>query len=465
MTNRRSRSIRLTFRRYKIKMSFFGIFINYVCPFVGSVLGTAMFFSNTFNMHRQSALKNGLGDINPIPYSAIVGNCIGGCFYGILIKNHWLWWGNFPGLIIGLYLCCEALSACGQRESDCIARTILKRSLLLWVIFWALTVWTTTFMLAAAAQETVVGFFFSGVSVILYAAPLSTLVTVISTWDSSSLYLPMSAIAATCTGFWSVYGFVIGDPFVWVPNGLGLFLSAIQLTLIGVLPATSCAAKTRKPLATEFDPEEGGGIPTIPAVVTVAGSLGNDNNEIAIKNNGLLTPLRPAAVPLPPSYSSNDLSNDLTSHRFHHGIVPVFNEIVAPKYVASTGATLECAICLSSLAISSSPGTDLRGSLRMLRAETETAASPTASASAVELRCGHRFCAPCMEKCAANDLASCPTCRHPHELDTTVLQDRLDNFRGGYQNWRKGAAAGAKGEVDDISAAKNAMRANVECST
>lgn len=446
-------------------MSFLNIFINYVCPFVGSVLGTSMFFSNTFNMHRQSALNHGLGDINPVPYSAIVGNCIGGCFYGILIKNHWLWWGNFPGLIIGLYLCCEALSACGQREGDLVARTILKRSLLLWVVFWALVVWTTTFMLAAAAQVTVVGFFFSGVSIILYAAPLSTLAAVISTWDSSSLYLPMSAIAATCTGFWSVYGFVIGDPFVWVPNGLGLFLSTIQLGLIGVLPATSREARLSKqrPLATELDPEEGGGIPTIP-VVAVAGSFDNTNNEDAMKSTGLLTPLRPAALPLPPSYCSNDLSSDLASHRFHHGIVPIFNEVIAPKYVASTGATLECAICLSSLADSSSPASDLRGSLRMLRAETETAASPTASTSAVELRCGHRFCAPCMEKCAANDLASCPTCRHPHELDTAVLQDRLDTFRGGYQNWRKGASAGAKGEVDDISAAKNTTHAPVGCS-
>ena len=60
---------------------------------------------------------------------------------------------------------------------------------------------------------------------------------------------------------------------------------------------------------------------------------------------------------------------------------------------------------------------------------------------------------PCMKKCAANDLASCPTCRHPHELDPVVLQDRLDAFRGNYQNWRKGGTSGAKGEVDDISAA------------
>jgi len=116
-----------------------------------------------------------------------------------------------------------------------------------------------------------------------------------------------------------------------------------------------------------------------------------------------------------------------------------------PKCSAFSGATLECAICLTSISGSTEP---------FFRGGAEEKDESTSSATtAVELRCGHRFCTPCMKKCAANDLASCPTCRHPHELDPIVLQDRLDAFRGNYQNWRKGGTSGAKGEVDDISAA------------
>jgi solute carrier family 50 protein (sugar transporter) len=450
-------------------MTFSEVIVLYVCPLVGLLLGLSMFLSNVVNMQKQTALKNGLGDVNPMPYSTIFGNCIGGCIYGVIYQNQWVWWSNFPGVLIGMYLSCEALAVCGHRERDAAVRKNLVRSLLFWVGFWLMVGWVATFVLAPAVRAPAVGFASSTACVVLYAAPLSTLAKVVRDRDASSLYLPMCAIAATCTLLWTVYGLAIGDVFIWIPNGCGMCLSATQLTLIALLPSKGkpAAFEEGKPVPVAVDLELGSYTscsnsdasawqPVVKGVVVAVKDLSNGLplDEVRKPDLGPIAEIPPFVAALLPSNTSFE---NLASHRAHHGIVPEYRDAfglegggegggasssaVAPKSSAFSGATLECAICLAPISGSAPSFTD-----RGAEAKDE-------AAMAVELRCGHRFCAPCMKKCAANDLASCPTCRHPHELDPVVLQDRLDAYRGNYQNWRKGGTSGAKGEVDDISAA------------
>ena len=69
----------------------------------------------------------------------------------------------------------------------------------------------------------------------------------------------------------------------------------------------------------------------------------------------------------------------------------------------------------------------------------------------VVLRCGHAFCKSCLRRCASHDIATCPTCRAPHELDPDALQKRLVGFRSSYGNWRKGGARGARNEITAIT--------------
>jgi len=171
---------------------------------VGSLLGTSMYCSNIINVQKQAALNDGLGDVNPTPFPTIVSSCAGWCIYGILSKNQWVWWSNFPGLLIGLFLCCEAIGACGQNEKDSQARKGITRSLIFWVGVWSSIGWMVTFRFQQEVAKKVVGFSACGVLMIMYGAPLSTLATVLRTGDSSSLYLPTCCIAATCTFLWTV---------------------------------------------------------------------------------------------------------------------------------------------------------------------------------------------------------------------------------------------------------------------
>ena len=71
----------------------------------------------------------------------------------------------------------------------------------------------------------------------------------------------------------------------------------------------------------------------------------------------------------------------------------------------------------------------------------------------VELGCGHCFCYVCLAS-AASSTRKCPLCRKVHILDPAALKSRRDSYREGYQNWRRGGAHGARGEVSGVAHAK-----------
>eukprot|EP00930_Biecheleria_cincta_P083171 TRINITY_DN72796_c0_g1_i1.p1 TRINITY_DN72796_c0_g1~~TRINITY_DN72796_c0_g1_i1.p1 ORF type:complete len:1074 (+),score=189.28 TRINITY_DN72796_c0_g1_i1:74-3295(+) len=74
------------------------------------------------------------------------------------------------------------------------------------------------------------------------------------------------------------------------------------------------------------------------------------------------------------------------------------------------------------------------------------------SSTVMELSCGHILCTFCAMNCSSSGHGRCPVCRHPHLLDPVRLQQRADNWRRAYGNWRLGGAQGAVGEVSETSA-------------
>lgn len=81
---------------------------------------------------------------------------------------------------------------------------------------------------------------------------------------------------------------------------------------------------------------------------------------------------------------------------------------------------------------------------------TDVLSVPPASATMIELACGHAICSRCSTAASEHGHARCPLCRAPHNLDVAELRQRLAVYRGEYQSWRSGGAAGAKGELAHI---------------
>jgi len=86
--------------------------------------------------------------------------------------------------------------------------------------------------------QTVVGYVVNFNLVFFYGAPLSAIGRVLKTKRSDMLHAPTMAMNTTNSIFWTAYAIApqIRDPFVYVPNGLGVVLGAIQFALWIVFP-------------------------------------------------------------------------------------------------------------------------------------------------------------------------------------------------------------------------------------
>ncbi|KAJ1450137.1 hypothetical protein M885DRAFT_64950 [Pelagophyceae sp. CCMP2097] len=388
-----------------------------LAPLLGCGLATAMFASNVFAVRTQQRRGKGLGALNCAQYHFMVGNTLGWLVYAFLVGDQWVFWSNFPGLLIGVWLCLKTVE-------------LADDGLVGWLCFWGLFSFASMFYLPRADAASYCGYTVCAVLFCFYTAPLSMMGTIIKQRDSSSLYAPMSAICLACSALWMVYGLVVDDVFIWGPNVVGCVLSILQLLLCLCIPNKG-GAKLQAP---KYEDLEEGGVElavTVELAEVAAIEIAcnaQDAQDIAdaidaqeaaeakkLEYDGVEKPLKKSSSTTGLLGNEAEAAADFAAHRPSHTMIDFS--------AARGGATGDCAVCLASL-----------------------------DESAMALHCGHRFCLACLHRCSDVDLQLCPTCRHPHELNPDVLRARLTAFRDGYANWRRGSHVGARGEVDDISA-------------
>ena len=89
---------------------------------------------------------------------------------------------------------------------------------------------TTAESTSSTIPQQVVGYVVNVNLVFFYGAPLSAIAHVVRTKQSDTVHVP-TMLTNTCNSiFWTVYAVApqINDPFIYVPNGLGVVLGAIQ---------------------------------------------------------------------------------------------------------------------------------------------------------------------------------------------------------------------------------------------
>lgn len=79
-----------------------------------------------------------------------------------------------------------------------------------------------------------------------YGAPLSKIATVIKTKSSNAIHVGTMVTTLLNGIFWFSYGCVIGNKFIFVPNGLGALLGAIQFLLYLIFPRESSKSKKKR---------------------------------------------------------------------------------------------------------------------------------------------------------------------------------------------------------------------------
>ena len=258
------------------------IILDYVCPSLGLLIGNFM-FSAPFRDLKIAIERGHLGDLNPTPWAFMFGNCFGWVIYSILQRDLWLFFGNCPALILSVWLNLGAskLQYQGhhskemrklfanylqetQKKSQSRPETNDEKDAQQFAKFvWDMTaritpakaphetlvmgiviLWTAVASIIAFGQNSlsedtqrlIIGLIVNANLVFFYGAPLTTIWIVLKTQNSSSIHR-LTMMLNTFNGcFWGAYGIARSDPFIYVPNFLGVVLGVIQILLTAVFP-------------------------------------------------------------------------------------------------------------------------------------------------------------------------------------------------------------------------------------
>jgi len=93
---------------------------------------------------------------------------------------------------------------------------------------------------ASKISQSIVGYVVNGNLIFFYGAPLSKIHKVLTTRQSNTLHLPTMVMNTSNACFWTAYALApqVNDPFIYIPNGLGVVLGTIQFLLWMVFPRT-----------------------------------------------------------------------------------------------------------------------------------------------------------------------------------------------------------------------------------
>lgn len=110
------------------------------------------------------------------------------------------------------------------------------------VIFvWLFTLCAVCFIpMSSVQQANIIGSLVNMNLVIFYGAPLSTIVQVVRTRNSSSIHRRTMVMGLLNSFFWLCYGIALMDMIIFFPNACGFLLGMVQLILCALFPKKSC---------------------------------------------------------------------------------------------------------------------------------------------------------------------------------------------------------------------------------
>ncbi|XP_065627840.1 bidirectional sugar transporter SWEET17-like [Quercus suber] len=123
-----------------------------------------------------------------------------------------------------------------------------------------------------------VGILCAGITIAMYASPLSSMRTVIKTKSVEYMLFSLSFFLFLNAGIWCIYSVLIKDFFVGVPNAIGFVLGATQLILYTIYKNKSKMSVKSRDVMREESPTE---------LVKGAIEMQANDQEINLKNQSL----------------------------------------------------------------------------------------------------------------------------------------------------------------------------------
>jgi len=198
--------------------------------FTATVVTIAMFLSpwRTVQEIRQ---KNSVGTISATPFISSLLNCILWVTYGLVVNNKVVGGVNAVGVVTSTYYIITYWSYTSPATRGTLQRNLgiaLGAAVVLYLYIF--------FVIEEDLRAKTLGLMGSVVSLWMFASPLEQMSVVVRTRSTESMIFALSLMSLLCALSWTIFGHMIQDKYVFIPNLLATILSLIQLSLFLVYP-------------------------------------------------------------------------------------------------------------------------------------------------------------------------------------------------------------------------------------
>ncbi|XP_071737801.1 bidirectional sugar transporter SWEET1-like [Rutidosis leptorrhynchoides] len=197
----------------------------------GDATGLFLFLAPTITFNRIRKNKS-TEQFSGIPYPMTLLNCLLSAWYGLpfISENNTLVTViNGTGAIIeAVYVLIFIIYAPKKEKSKILALVTFVLGAFSTIAL------VSVFALHGKTRRYFCGFAAAIFSVIMYGSPLSIMRTVIRTKSVEFMPFFLSLFVFLCGTSWFIFGLLGNDPFVYVNNGFGSLLGALQLILYAI---------------------------------------------------------------------------------------------------------------------------------------------------------------------------------------------------------------------------------------
>ncbi|KAI9188164.1 hypothetical protein H9P43_002555 [Blastocladiella emersonii ATCC 22665] len=212
------------------------VITKYVVPSFGAITAIVTGASPVFAVRKIRVSKD-MGSNNPVPYPFIFLNALIWIEYGLLIRDIFVVAPNIVGLLFGGWFVRSVYGLTTPGQQRLMDLIVIVGTAAIFLTSTVAFLWLTP-----AAGRLALGILSVIILGLFYTSPLTVLYQVIANRDSTPFSAPLACACLVNGGLWTVYGFVLGDGFIYGPNILGAAFAVVQLTARTIFPARGAAA-------------------------------------------------------------------------------------------------------------------------------------------------------------------------------------------------------------------------------
>lgn len=166
--------------------------------------------------------------VNPDVFPILFGNGIGWVIYSGCTRNVFIFAANFTNVMAGMFYVLSGYVLTPSEDT----RRRLELFTLTFLGLWTALGFASTQITDEVFRNNMIGSTANIIVLLLFASPLSTIAKIMRLRNAASINKPFATAQVLNCLLWFVYGLVVADIYVWVPNALGLALGMVQMLLL-----------------------------------------------------------------------------------------------------------------------------------------------------------------------------------------------------------------------------------------